>query len=371
MSSSREILSETKTLNSSSLQSNLLCLETKEANKINSPKKVFTLFYQGNSNSQVQVMKYIGNQEFKATTGEILRCEGRKNLKPLNVIFKPYIGKEIADVNLSLFNGVSSYLSPTNLLDACWSLGSAWLNGIKFVSTSSYGKPTVRYYGINRNKSSIGQETDINSFAEKYQQWEKEFPKEDDLIVYSVSRGTAATFCAIAKNKYPKIKLAIFEGAIDSVENVKDSVVNKFPSCMQSTVRFFGNCYFKKRYQAYSDKGPSPLSEVDNFPENLPAVFITSEADEVVPCKSTIRIAEALAARGKNPVYLLKLRKSDHANYMYHNEIDRRTYECFIHAIYKKYGFSHDEKLAKSGDLLLEDCLLTATNNNLSAKLTV
>lgn len=87
-------------------------------------------------------------------------------------------------------------------------------------------------------------------------------------------------------------------------------------------------------------------------------MFITSQIDKIVPCSNTENIANALAKKGKNDVYLLKLEKSSHPNYMFDDAKDRDQYEAFIHAIYKKYHLKHDSALALKGKPLLEKCLI-------------
>ena len=59
--------------------------------------------------------------------------------------------------------------------------------------------------------------------------------------------------------------------------------------------------------------------------------------DTIVTCDNTENIANALANKGKNDVYLLKLERSSHPGYMYDDKEDRINYETFLHAIYKKY----------------------------------
>ena len=108
----------------------------------------------------------------------------------------------------------------------------------------------------------------------------------------------------------------------------------------------------------YRSDGPSPLQSVEDFPENIPVVFITSKIDKVVPCSNTENIARALAEKKKNDVYLLKLERSSHPNYMFDNLKDRDCYETFIHALYKKYNLKHDPELARKGEHLIESCTL-------------
>lgn len=137
-------------------------------------------------------------------------------------------------------------------------------------------------------------------------------------ILWGVSRGTAATFCAFAKYKYPEVKLI------------------------------------------------SPLSSVESYPENVPTVCITSKKDNEVPCENTRRIAERLSDKGKNDVYLLELEESSHPSYMFDNSNDRDKYECFIHAIYEKYHLPFDFKLAEQGRKYLDACMILPTKSLVS-----
>jgi hypothetical protein len=310
-----------------------------------------TLFYQGNGSSQTQALKYTGDKKILATTGEIMWCTGRNDLKPLNVIYRLHIGTEIADVNLRPFDSYTSYFNPIKLAGAAITWTSNWRNGFHFLPPMQ-GEyiDSVKFHSPVISEISIGQSSDMESHRRKYLTWLQKPDKTKGLILYGVSRGTAATFCAFAAEKYPEVRLMILEGAIDTVNDVLSHrvyntleleylspVVNR---AIKSGLSFFGK---------YREDGPSPMRSVDEFPENVPVVFITSRADDVVPDKNTRRIAEALARKQKNDVYLLTLERSSHPNYMFDDKEDRDRYEAFIHAIYKKYGLQHDANLAEKG----------------------
>jgi hypothetical protein len=325
-----------------------------------------TLFYQGMNSSQTQALKYTGAAKITASTGEIMWCEGKNNLLPIHVITNLHVGDEIADVNLQPFATYMAMLNPVNLLGVVLTGLSNWLNGFHFISAANYGEPSVVYHAPVVSNISIGQESDIESHRKKYQSWLRRDDRQSSLILYGVSRGTAATFCAFAKEKYPEVKLVILEGAIDSVENIlpkraakicsSEYLAQKTLSMMKSGLSMF---------TSYREDGPSPLSCVDDYPENIPTVFVTSIKDAEVPCENTKNIAQALAGRGKNDVYLLTLNHSSHPNYMFDHQEDRDRYEAFIHAIYKKYDLEHDAGLAEKGALILDDALLSTPKNRI------
>lgn len=108
----------------------------------------------------------------------------------------------------------------------------------------------------------------------------------------------------------------------------------------------------------YQPDGLSPLKSVAEFPEGIPVVFITSKIDKEVPYSNTEKIAQALADRGKNDIYLLKLERSSHPNYMFDDPEDHDCYEAFIHAVYKKYNLKYDFELVEKGAGLVKKCII-------------
>lgn len=341
-----------------------------ELTEINTGELCDTLFFQGNGSSQTQTLKYVGNQKITATTGELMWCTGRNNLSPLNVIYKLHIGVEISDVNLRPFDSYFSYLNPIKVIGSAITWGSNWNYGVHITSPIRQNMESIAFHTPVFSQVSIGQKTDMQSHRNKYDNWLAREDKTSGLILWGVSRGTAATFCAFAKEKYPEVRLVILEGAIDSVQNVlpkrvasifqTDYLSNKITSVINT-----GFSFFKKwNVMQYDPDGPSPLKSVADFPEGIPVVFITSKKDTVVTCANTENIAQALASKGKNDVYLLKLEQSSHPNYMFDNLQDRDNYEAFIHAIYKKYNLKHDSKLASNGEDLIQECTLHELNRS-------
>ncbi|MBA3661072.1 MAG: hypothetical protein H0W64_05070 [Gammaproteobacteria bacterium] len=321
------------------------------------------LFYQGNGSSQTQVLNYIGDRQIVATTGELMWSTGRNAFAPLNVIYRVHIGVEIADVNLHPFDSYAAFFNPIKIVSAGLTWAINCFAGYQFYAP----QPTiesVKFHTPIFSQVSIGQETDMQSHRKKYDSWVEKKDKTAGLILWGVSRGTAATFCAYAKEHYPPVRLVVLEGAIDSVSEVLPRrVANVFKSeymTRQVTAALNLGFRFFNRWNLiqYSPDGPSPLKSVGNFPEGTPVVFITSKTDAVVPCVNTERIAQALANQGKNEVFLLKLERSSHPRYMYDNQEDRDNYEAFIHAIYKKYNLQHHPFLAEKGDSLVRNSLV-------------
>ena len=328
-----------------------------------------TLFYQGIGSSQTQILKYT-DQKITATTGEVMWGTGRNNLPPLKVLYRPFIGKEIYDVNLSPFNSFGSKLNPYNHIASAITRAGNQDNGFHFIPANSAQAESVVFHVPNFTRFSLGQEMDMQSLREKYDSWLLKEDRTDGLILWAVSRGTPTTFCGFAKEKFPEVKLVVLEAAVDSMPNVAQSWaadIFKWESVSGPVAKAINDGFSfcnKLSLTQYRPDGPSPLKSVADFPEGVPVVFITSKIDKVVPCRNTENIARALANRGKNDVYLLKLENSSHPNYMFDDAKDRDCYEAFIHAIYKKYNLRHEPELAKKGEHLVESCMLAPERND-------
>ena len=301
---------------------------------------VSTIFYQGMSQSQVQLAKYTGNRGFTATTGEHVVSQSS-----IDIIYEPFIGKEIRDVNLQPF---STYLSYVNLITHLFILKSLFVNWYQQIAVKRLTSSTESvYYHTNHFKSiSIGQNSDILSHNEKYTLWELE--NKIQLILFGVSRGAATTFNSVCTNKYSNIKLVILEGCFYSIDDV-----------LKKRFGFLsGFANYVLSYTSYKKDGPSPSKCIDQFPDDIPVVFISSLIDSTVPYASTKKLATELASKRKAPVYLLTLTKSRHFAYMYDDQEDANKYQCFMHAIYKKYNLPYIEEYASEGLKFIDESLI-------------
>ena len=99
--------------------------------------------------------------------------------------------------------------------------------------------------------------------------------------------------------------------------------------------------YFLSKATQYRVNGVSPIKSVDNLPEEVPIVFITSYADKNVPKQCTDQVVEALRKRGKNPIHYLVLKNSTHNIYSLGNGEDQKRYRSFLHGLYKKYNLPY------------------------------
>jgi len=325
------------------------------------PKEFNTIYVPGVLTSQTQITKYTGQKMVRASTEEDMYAIQKNNLAPLDVMPHPWIGQETPDVDLQPFSSWCSLLNPVKITGAAVSWALNWRNGVEIIPATSPSPQSVAFHAPIPSKISIGQEIDIEAIHNNVQLWRNSEDRKPVLVLQGSSRGTAGIVCASARYQYPELGLIILEGAIDSVENVFHSWAKSIigPGLFARGAAYGINTLISG-ITAWRPDGPSPLNHLEEYPENVPTVFVTSKNDRIVPPENTRNIANKLAERGKNDVWLLELEHSDHRNYTYHNAEDRDKYESFLHAIYRRYDLEHQPHLADRGEDFLEECLLYA-----------
>jgi len=313
-------------------------------------KDVQTIYFQGIFASQAQIAKYTGDRGFIATTGEHVKCAGAPDM-----FYQPYVGKELDEVNLKHSVQENKYINflkriflPASLIQETVSNAKCDKWGITVEPEES--DETVKSFSIDWYKCDLGQNSDIAQHKCKYELCTQEYP-DADIILYGASRGAATTFNAVALNKYDtsRIKLIVLESCFDSIPSLLRSWYPRM--CSQAKIC----CMVQKLLSlgtGYRHDGPAPEKLVNCFPAHVPVVFVTSKIDTTVPSRCTKHMAQLLANRGENPVYLLELHCSSHPKYTIDDQEDRESYQRFMHTLYKNLNLPHIP------DHLDDECLL-------------
>ena len=322
-------------------------------------KDVRTIYYQGVHASQAQVSKYTGLRGFIATTGEHVVCK-----RGFDVIENPFIGKELDEVQLKrVYDGKRAkirafFRHPVQMLGQCFNnLFENKLFGIAIKSTCRSQKTTLKAHNVRIDAMSLAQTNDISEHQARYDLCMEQYP-DSEFILYGVSRGAATTFNACALNQYDtkKIQLIILEGCFDSVAGaVQNSpLFLQWNSLKRAFVKMVASA---TQFKAH---GLAPIKLVDDFPEQVPVIFVTSVCDRIVPMASVQRLVDALKMRGKNPIYMLTLQHSSHPKYMMDNKEDTENYRDFLHALYKSLNLPYIAEYAISGEYkgLLDACFV-------------
>lgn len=314
-------------------------------------KVVPTIFFQGITESQLQVIRYLSDDLFISTTNETFK---RSPTKHIPVIHTPWIAPELpevvpygqADASNFFVKRIMNYfhdLTENRMQDADIVLHD--------LSTTETPQSSLCKHSIHIHKVNLGQADDIANHLEKYYACQDHFGKIS-VILYGVSRGAATTFNALST--YPDIyqeyvKAVILESPFDSISDV---LQQRFPY-QHRIITWLLSCY-----TAYNCKGPFPIQLVATFPPSIPVLFITSSQDKMVPQERTEALARALAQRKKNDVYLLKLSSSHHARYMFDSSEDARIYRDVVHAFYHMYGLPYIKEYAQAGIKELQESKL-------------
>lgn len=318
---------------------------------------VRTIYFQGIFASQSQIAKYTGEHGFIATTGERVKCANAPD-----IIYQPYVGKELDEVDLKRSGQESSafklflyYLKricfPASSIQEVVSLAKAHRWGISAEPADKLSDrnvtESVSSFSICWSKCDFGQTGDVAEHQCKYEMCINDYP-EARIILYGASRGAVTTFDAVVLNKYDmsRIKLIVLESCYDSIPSLLKAW---YPAaCSRPSM----NVMFQRLlslFTGYRLNGISPISLVDEFPEYVPVVFICS-ADMTIPLTCTESIACAVAQRGKNPVYFLTLSYSAHPEYTLDHEEDINRYLHFMHALYKHLNLPYIQEYALLGE---------------------
>ena len=230
--------------------------------------------------------------------------------------------------------------------------------------TKVTGKPlreSITNSLIDFSTFNLGGVADVEILSKRYQEVQKDY---DNVVLYSVSRGTRALnlfltgpYLKLDKSKQ-KVKAAVFEGAIDSIEHVLNTATyfhypNKVLPLQKMLSWFTG-------YEVPTIHD-EPIGRVNLFPKDIPVLYVTSKADCLDPPECTKKIANALAKSGHTNVYLRELEKSSHPNYMWDDKDDREKYQRIVNAFYKKYGLPvMNQEYAEQGEQELEKIKLSS-----------
>lgn len=204
-------------------------------------------------------------------------------------------------------------------------------------------------FSINISNINFGQWLDIACLQKTFLQHKERFGNSN-IMLYGTSRGAACLFnaCALGEIPLDQVKGVILEGCFDDVQQVM--LKGKLPvNAMLAQV--VQRC-FNVIYHGYDIQGPKPIGLVEQYPKDIPTLFVTSHRDMLVPMHLTLNLFRALKSLGYKNVYLLILKHSPHREYIYHTE-DRDMYRKAVHAFYKLCGMPYDVELAQEGSGLL------------------
>lgn len=223
----------------------------------------------------------------------------------------------------------------------------------------NYPDATDRFYRVNYNETSFGQENEIGRLYKAYYNLSnkvyaaiKDLFEQVDIILMGVSRG--ASNLAIFAGRYclDNVKAIILESPYHTMGEVIESIMHKknmswLPLSYGETVTEF---IFKK----YNRYGHSPANCLENISHDIPIFIICSEEDHLVPCSSSINVYKKLVECGHQHVYIFIAKQGRHAAIL--QGPDGEKYQQVINAFYKKYNLPYNPSDAEKGESLLALC---------------
>jgi pimeloyl-ACP methyl ester carboxylesterase len=313
--------------------------------------RVVTVFYPGMFSTQAQAAKLVGPRGFHYPyTNELVRAS-----RSINAIINLQVYPEIDEVELwNLEHSPLWYgLRPITL---SWFLArhlNHRYNGILVEQLEGHPGTgsSLWTHAIRLRLMGLGQERDIAEHYKRVALCRNENP-DADIVLYGVSRGASTTFIAEARHRYKHVKALVLEGCPDAISNVvKEAHGSVVHYLYRKAIRFITE---------HDPEGISALAVVDQFPHDIPVLFITSEKDTVVPASCTLRLAHALANVGHPHIYCLVLKNASHEGYAFEDYHDARSYQAVVHAFYKKQSIAgYREDFAAEGAELLRKCHIT------------
>jgi len=219
-----------------------------------------------------------------------------------------------------------------------------------FVSFN-YPDATNRFYRVNYNETSFGQENEIGRLHSAYQQTLSKF-EDCDVILYGLSRGASNVCIFAGLNQLDNVKALLLESPYFTMGEVIESIMIKknltwLPLSYGETVAEF---IFKK----YTRYGYSPANCIENISKDIPIFIICSKEDHLVPYSSSINVYKKLIESGHKHTYIFITDQGRHAAIL--QGPNGEKYQWVVNAFYKRYNLPHCPTSAAQGESLLANC---------------
>jgi len=228
------------------------------------------------------------------------------------------------------------------------------INGRLF--TYDYPDAIKRFWRVNFTKTGLGQHNEIMGLKSAYDQTistlDTSDSKNKDLILVGMSRGATSILNFMGLYKPNRIKAIVAESPFDSTHTIAKNILHKYYLDTIPGMQTIAHKAISTVFWRHNTNGAQAINLVTSIDKKLPILLICSEQDALVPAESTIALYEKLKATGHTKVHLFVAENGRHGRILH--SADGSKYQQAVHAFYKKYGLSHDAKLADLGTSLLQ-----------------
>lgn len=216
----------------------------------------------------------------------------------------------------------------------------------------NYPDATDRFYRVNYNEASFGQENEIGRLYNAYQKTNERF-ENCDIILWGLSRGASNLAIFAGCYQLDNVKAIILESPYFTMGEVIASIMKK-KNLDQWLPLSYGETVAEFIFKKYTRYGYSPANCIENISKDIPIFIICSEEDHLVPCSSSINVYKKLVECGHTHVYIFITKQGRHAAILQGPEGEQ--YQHVLNAFYKKYNLAYNAADAEKGESILALC---------------
>ena len=221
-----------------------------------------------------------------------------------------------------------------------------------FVSFN-YPDATSKFYRVNYNETSFGQENEIGRLNAAYTsavQWDKN--KTTDVILCGLSRGASNVLIFAGLHDINNVKAIVIESPYYAMSEVIESLMAKKNLSWLDVS--YGETVAEFIFKKYSRHGWSPGKCLENISKDIPILIICSQEDQLVPASTSINVYKKLVASGHKHTYIFIADHGKHAAILQGSDGDK--YQAIVNAFYKTYNLPYYAPSARQGKSLLTFC---------------
>ena len=223
----------------------------------------------------------------------------------------------------------------------------------------NYPDATDRFYRVNYNETSFGQENEISRLYKTYRNiTHKIYPEllsvfEDiGIILTGVSRGASNHLIFAGLHVLDNVKAMVLESPYHMMQEVIENMMLK--KNLSWLPVSYGETVAELIFRKYTRYGYSPANCIENISKDIPILIICSQEDHLVPCSSSINVYKKLVACGHQHTYIFIAKQGRHAAIL--QGPDGENYQYVVNAFYKKYNLPYNPSDAEKGESLLALC---------------
>lgn len=217
--------------------------------------------------------------------------------------------------------------------------------------TFNYPDATTKFYRVNYNETSFGQENEIGRLNKAYTTAMSRH-ETCDIILWGLSRGAANILIFAGLYQLDNIKALLVESPYYTMGDVIESIMLK--KNLSWLPLSYGETLTEFIFKRYTRHGLSPANCIESISKEIPIFIICSKEDRLVPFSSSINVYKKLVESGHKHTYIFITDYGKHAAIL--QGPDGEKYQWVVNAFYKKYNLPHCSTSAAQGESLLALC---------------